>query len=88
MRILAEMERQAGRVEYRRCEWDGQRNAVVPECLECLDPSDRKFAAVALSYNPHVPIVNATDPDWAEGASGIAEAGLEVIELCDLTARG
>jgi len=80
--LLRGMLRVAGRVEYRQCRWERAGVAVVPDCLRDLDPSDRKFAAVALTYMPPAPILNATDTDWQQCAAGVREAGLAVRELC------
>lgn len=45
-----------------------------------LDPSDRKFLAVAVAAN--AVILNATDSDWNEQAALTAELGVEVKQLC------
>lgn len=56
--------------------------ALVPEALNILDRSDRKFAAVALAVEPHPPIINATDTDWAKAKDHLAAVGLTVEECC------
>lgn len=45
-----------------------------------FDPSDRKFAALAKKEN--VPVVNATDSDWAESIDVLNTNGINVIFLC------
>jgi len=72
----------SGRIEFKACDWSSEGIALVPPTLADLDPSDHKFAAVALTYDPPAPIYNAVDTDWCECAAGLAAAGLEVIELC------
>ncbi|MBM3499330.1 MAG: hypothetical protein FJX74_11745 [Armatimonadetes bacterium] len=74
--------RRTGRIESKECGWDAPGVARVPEALQCLDPSDRKFAAVALAYTPPVPVLNAVDPDWWQCAEACAAVGLVVEELC------
>ncbi len=81
-RILSELQRQAGRITYQPVRLDRDGLAAVPRCLAALDANDRKFAAVALSFTPPAPILNAVDPDWKECAAGCQEAGLRVEELC------
>jgi hypothetical protein len=56
--------------------------AIVPEVLHILDRSDRKFVAVALAVDPHPPIINATDTDWAKAKDYLTGVGLVVQELC------
>jgi predicted nucleic acid-binding protein len=45
-----------------------------------LDPSDRKFLAIALSSGAE--IVNALDTDWYEQKGLLAGLGVEVRQLC------
>jgi hypothetical protein len=45
-----------------------------------FDPSDRKFAALACKEG--VPVQNATDSDWIEHANTLANAGVQVENLC------
>lgn len=45
-----------------------------------LDPSDRKFLAVAVVAKGS--IVNATDSDWSEQAALTERLGVKVIQLC------
>lgn len=46
------------------------------------DPSDRKFVAVALKFDPIPPIINATDTDWEKSKETLSKAGIRVQELC------
>jgi hypothetical protein len=48
--------------------------------LATFDRSDRKFAAAARVAG--APVVNATDPDWAEHAPALSRNGIQVDELC------
>ena len=50
-----------------------------------LDPSDRKFLAVAVVGQ--APILNATDGDWYEHCDFIQGMGVEIIQLCPEFAR-
>lgn len=45
-----------------------------------FDPSDRKFAAVAIKADAHV--YNAVDPDWIEHRAVIEANGIPIILLC------
>ena len=45
-----------------------------------LDPSDRKFLAVAAVAQ--APILNATDSDWKENSDLLDRLGVDVIQLC------
>jgi len=45
-----------------------------------LDPSDRKFLAVAVKAEAI--IINATDSDWMEQHSLMKKLGVEVCQLC------
>ncbi len=45
-----------------------------------LDPSDRKFLAVAVAAD--AVILNATDSDWEEQAPLMKQLGVEVRQLC------
>jgi hypothetical protein len=75
---------QTGRYDPCLCEWEAGAPgvAVVPDVLRCLDPNDRKFAAVALTFRPPARILNAADRHWQECAAACVEAGLPVEELC------
>lgn len=50
-----------------------------------LDPSDRKFLAVAVVAGAR--ILNATDSDWAEQAALVQQLCVEVEQLCPQHAR-
>lgn len=83
--ILNGLQRQpAPRIIYVAIQWAEGADpvAVVPEILNALDRSDRKFAAVALAVEPHPPIINATDTDWAKAKDHLAAVGLTVEECC------
>ncbi|MBM3473196.1 MAG: hypothetical protein FJX75_08020 [Armatimonadetes bacterium] len=82
--LLLNRLQQTGRYDPRPCEWEPTAPgvAVVPESLEALDPNDRKFAAVALTYDPPAPIWNASDPGWSKCADACRAEGLTVVELC------
>jgi hypothetical protein len=54
----------------------------LPSALDLFDESDKKFAAVALSFSPPAPIYNAVDSDWQQFSAAIAAFGLTVNELC------
>lgn len=45
-----------------------------------FDPSDRKFAALAVKVG--APVYNATDSDWIEQGEVLAAEGVEVVHLC------
>jgi hypothetical protein len=59
---------------------DRDGNAEVP--FAGLDPSDRKFVAVALAHKPTPPIINATDTDWVKVRQELESAGIILRELC------
>lgn len=48
--------------------------------VNSMDPSDRKFLAVALVAGAEV--INALDSDWHENIEEINEIGVEVSQLC------
>jgi hypothetical protein len=50
--------------------------------LQALDPSDRKFVAVALAHSSRPPIWNATDTDWWELRAELSSNGLQIRFLC------
>lgn len=50
--------------------------------LEGFDPSDRKFAAVALAASSRPPIVNAVDSDWWGHRKALERCGLRIKNLC------
>jgi len=49
--------------------------------LKDFDPPDRKFVALALTH-PNSSVVNALDSDYVESNTGLAAAGVDVIEIC------
>ena len=58
---------------------DGRRSFA--ELLENgLDPSDRKFLAVAVVAQAE--ILNATDSDWSEQEALTSDLGVSVRQLC------
>jgi hypothetical protein len=69
------------RLEFVQITFDENGHAVLPARLT-LDASDRKFAAVALTFEPPVPIINSTDTDWEKAKPLLAQFGLSVQELC------
>lgn len=46
------------------------------------DPSDRKFVAVALHFDPPALIINAMDTDWQKSKEKLLKADIRVQELC------
>jgi predicted nucleic acid-binding protein len=61
--------------------FDAHGHAVVLDNL-ISDPKDRKWVAVALKFDPPLPILNATDTDWIKDKAKLAQANIEVKELC------
>lgn len=47
-----------------------------------FDPSDRKFAAVAIASGENPPILNASDTDWWNHREALSRNGVEVRFLC------
>ncbi len=45
-----------------------------------FDPSDRKFAALAVNADARV--ANATDSDWIEHRQALVDSGIQVENLC------
>ena len=66
-RILGELCRRAGLIDYRAVSWDASGDAVVPPCLAGLDRSDRKFAAVALACHRTACEQEHADADRCDG---------------------
>ena len=66
------------RVAVTPTEDDGRGFEELPE--NTLDPSDRKFLAVAVAAEAVV--LNATDSDWDEQRVLLDELGVEVGQLC------
>jgi hypothetical protein len=81
-RTLGQLIHRADRIEYRECHRDPSGEWPLPDCLAPLHHKDRKFAAVALTYDPPAPIYNAVDEGWRHCKDATDEAGLEVNELC------
>lgn len=52
-----------------------------------FDPSDRKFAAVALAHPHHPPVWNAVDTDWWLYRDALARVGVSIRFLCEETIR-
>ena len=71
-----------GRLEYVDIEFDDFGSAVLPAAISFHDPADRKFVALALARDPHAPIYNAADSDWAKEREQLAAHGLTIHELC------
>jgi hypothetical protein len=63
--------------------WDKHKYAKVPPPLEVIDPSDRKFVAVALAHDPRPTIVAATDRGWAKWRQELETAQIVVERLCE-----
>jgi hypothetical protein len=63
-------------------QFDENGDAILPDLLQKMDRSDRKFAAVALTFQPPAPIINATDTDWMQAKEKLNEAGIKLEELC------
>ncbi|MAS35008.1 MAG: hypothetical protein CL610_13445 [Anaerolineaceae bacterium] len=70
------------RIEFVDIELDRDGIALLPDSNLISDPSDRKFVAVALRFEPPALIINATDTDWAKDHDKLATAGITVQELC------
>ena len=66
------------RIAVTPTEDDGRGFEELPE--NTLDPSDRKFLAVAVAAEAVV--LNATDSDWDEQRVLLDELGVEVGQLC------
>jgi hypothetical protein len=50
--------------------------------LRTFDPSDRKYAAVALVNGKSTELLNAVDSDWAEHYYALKQAGITICFLC------
>ena len=72
------------RVPVTRSEDDDRGFEELPR--NTLDPSDRKFLAVAVATRAVV--LNATDSDWGKQAALMDELGVEVTQLCPQYAPG
>jgi hypothetical protein len=79
-----------GWIKKVKIEFDENDCAILPPDLTLdleaqdskINDEDWKFIAVALACNPHAPIVNAADSDWARNRDVLAEYDLWVEELC------
>lgn len=71
------------RIELVEILFDAQGYAVLPNEILINDKDDRKWVAVALQFDPHLPILNATDTDWIKDKAKLAQAKIDVRELCD-----
>lgn len=70
------------RLKLIEIEFDDDGYAVLPDKDLIDDPSDRKFVAVSLAFQPPAPIINATDTDWAKSRTKLNVVGVYVEELC------
>ncbi len=70
------------RLKWAEIEFDEHGHAILPDKELVTDPSDRKFVAVSLAFQPPAPIINATDTDWAKSGDKLNEAGIQLEELC------
>jgi len=60
---------------------DGEYVDLHPDIVACgFDPSDRKFAALALKQN--APVANSVDSDWVEDHAVLTGCGVQVHLLC------
>ncbi|MFZ1416508.1 MAG: hypothetical protein WAS73_18320 [Defluviicoccus sp.] len=60
---------------------DGEYQDLPQALIEVhFDPSDRKFAALAIRGN--APVVNATDSDWLIHRAVLVANGIEIMFLC------
>ena len=78
---LNKLETQSGkRFVGQQIEFDDHGHAILPPQIAFHDPTDRKFIALAMQFNPYAPIYNATDTDWTK--EKLAERGFAIYELC------
>jgi len=70
------------RLVERPVEFDDNGHAKLPEHITFHDPSDRKFLAVSIQFDPYAPIYNATETDWAKEKESLIEQGFTIHELC------
>ena len=70
------------RLVFMQIKFDKDGHAILPNSLEFHDESDRKFIAVALECDPHAPIYNSIDTDWAKEKTRLLDHGLVIRELC------
>jgi hypothetical protein len=72
-------------------EFDDDGHAFLPAGYEKIDPSDRKFVAVALkdlSEGGRSIIINAVDSDWHECEKELNRAGVTVKHLIERVGKG
>ena len=78
---LNKLETQSGkRFVGQQIEFDDHGHAILPPQIAFHDPTDRKFIALAMQFDPYAPIYNATDTDWTK--EKLAERGFAIYELC------
>ncbi len=65
-----------------KIEFDKDGFAILTDTQLVADPSDRKFVAVSLAFQPPAPIVNATDTDWEKSKTKLNKVGIQLKELC------
>ena len=70
------------RIKDKEIEFDVDGYAILPDDWVFHDPSDCKFIAVSISFDPYAPIYNATDTDWEKEKPSLQEKGLIIHELC------
>ena len=86
-RLLNDLERTPGRLEYKKIEFDENNHAIVdaePLASSGFDRDDRKFVAAALAHHPTPPIVNAADTDWTMFHTELKAIGITLIEICPI----
>jgi len=69
------------RLKFREIKYDSDGYAIIPDGL-FEDEDDRKFIAVALTFDPPPPIINATDTDWGKEREKLVQAKITITELC------
>ncbi len=70
------------RLAYKQIEFDEDGYAILPVPITFDDPDDRKFVALAMTFNPYATIYNATDTDWAKEVDRLTQQGFTIYELC------
>ena len=77
---------QSCQVRFLDIMYDSHDNGLLPASLEILDPSDRKFVAVALmdkAQGGSSLIVNAIDSDWEKCKGELGSLGIHVEQILD-----
>ncbi|MDQ7026927.1 MAG: hypothetical protein Q9P01_00950 [Anaerolineae bacterium] len=69
------------RIVFTEVEYDENGHAILLDNI-MDDPSDRKFIAVALHFEPPALIINATDTDWEKSRDKLEDANITIQELC------